>query len=149
MTQCPEEARALRGLAGFPKMLSDEGTQHICEEVQCGILGDKSQAGQNAQIIGSRSQDIQSVPAGGVQVLRALESIGGSLGEFYANKVQVYRQRVTHLETNERVGSKDEKEQRREWKAEFSALIVAAAALPRLSQTRQKMGLLLLNPVTN
>ena len=56
---------------------------------------------------------------------------------------------MTHLETNERVGSKDEKEQRREWKAEFSALIVAAAALPRLSQTRQKMGLLLLNPVTN
>ena len=56
---------------------------------------------------------------------------------------------MTHLETNERVGSKDEKEQRREWKAEFSALIVAAAALPRLDQTTQSKGLLLLNPVTN
>ena len=149
MTQCPEEARALRGLAGFPKMHQMRGLLPSVRRSKLGILGDKSQAGQNAQIIGSRSQDVQSVPAGGVQVLRALESIGGSLGEFYANKVQVYRQRVTHLETNERVGSKDEKEQRREWKAEFSALIVAAAALPRLSQTRQKMGLLLLNPVTN
>jgi len=56
---------------------------------------------------------------------------------------------VTRLETKERVGSKDEKEQWREWKAEFSALIVAAAALPRWDQTTQSKGLLLLNPVTN
>ena len=56
---------------------------------------------------------------------------------------------MTHLETNERVGSKDEKEQRGEWKAEFSALTVAAAALPRLYQTTQKTGLLLLNPATD
>ena len=61
---------------------------------------------------------------------------------------QVYRQMVTHLKSDEGSGDKDEKEQRRECKAEFTALIVAAAALPRWGQTTQRKGLLLLNPVT-
>jgi len=60
-----------------------------------------------------------------------LKSIGGCLGETFASMFQVYRQRLTHLETNKRIGSQDEKEQRRECKAEFPALTVAAAALPR------------------
>ena len=57
-------------------------------------------------------------------------SIGGSLEECLANKFQAYRLRVTHLKMNKRIGSKDESKQRRECKAEFPALSVAAAALP-------------------
>ena len=72
---------------------------------------------------------------------------GGS--EAFAIMLQVYRQRVTHLASEEGSGSKDEKEQRRECKAEFPARNVAAAALPRLTKLHRFRGLLLLNPVTN
>ena len=59
-------------------------------------------------------------------------SIGGRLGECLVNKIQVYRQKVTDLKSDEGSGAKDKKEQRRECTAEFPAHIVAAAALPRL-----------------
>jgi len=49
------------------------------------------------------------------------EPIGGGLGETFAYLSKVYRQRVTHLEADKRIGSKDEKEQRRECKAELPA----------------------------
>ena len=75
--------------------------------------------------------------------------IGGSLEEYLANKFQAYRQRVTHLKTKKRIGSKDERKQRRECKAEFPALTVAAAALPRQTKLHRKEGLLTLNPVSN
>ena len=85
-----------------------------------------------------RSLDVQPVPAGGVEFSQSLnfeeaklKSIGGGLGETFASMSQVYRQRVTNLEENKRIGFQDEKEQRRECKAEFPALTVAAAALPR------------------
>ena len=51
-----------------------------------------------------------------------LKSIGGGLGETFAKMSQVYRQRVAHLESDEGSGAKDEKEQRRECKAELPAL---------------------------
>ena len=49
-----------------------------------------------------RSQDVQSVPAGGVishsdPMKPSSKSIGGRLGETFAKMSQVYRQRVTHL----------------------------------------------------
>ena len=49
-----------------------------------------------------RSQDVQSVPAGGVishsdPMKSSSKSIGGRLGETFAKMSQVYRQRVTHL----------------------------------------------------
>ena len=53
------------------------------------------------------------------------------LGECLVNKVQVYRQKVTHLKLDEGSGAKEEEEQWRECTAEFPARIVAAAALPR------------------
>ena len=98
----------------------------------------------------SRSQDVQSVPAGGVQIPHwtvptlpqkkpISKSSDGRLKEFLANKLQAYRQRVTHLKTKERIGSKDERKQRWDCKAEFPALTVAAAALPRQIQTTQKI----------
>ncbi len=63
---------------------------------------------------------------------------GGSLGETFAIMSQVYRQRVIHLETDEGSGAKDEKEQRRECKAEMPAPIVAAAALPRWAELHRE-----------
>ena len=60
-----------------------------------------------------------------------LQSIGSDLEGTFTNVSQVYRQRAAHLKSDERIGSEDEKEQRRECKAESSALTVAAAALPR------------------
>ena len=50
---------------------------------------------------------------------------------------QVYRQGVTHLKPDKGSSAKDEKKQRQECKAESSALIVAAAALPRWGQSTQ------------
>ena len=76
-------------------------------------------------------------------------SIGGSLVECLTNKFQAYRLRVTHLKMNKRIGFKDESKQRRECKAEFPALTVAAAALPRQTKLHRKEGLLTLNPVSN
>ena len=58
---------------------------------------------KRAKIPRSRSQDVQSVPAGGVQSQyfiseeAKLKSIGGGLGETFAKMPQVCRQRVTHL----------------------------------------------------
>ena len=65
-------------------------------------------------------------------------SIGGGLGKTFAKMSQVYRQRVTHLQSAKGSGSKDEKEQRRKCKAEFPASDVAATALPRLTKLRRK-----------
>ena len=77
------------------------------------------------------------------------ESIGGGLGETFAKMSQVYRQRVTHLESDEGSGAKDEKEQRRECKAELPALTCGGCA-PTFGQTTHKRkGLLLLNPATD
>ena len=66
------------------------------------------------------------------------KSIGGSLGETFTIMSQVYRHRVTHLKSDEGSGAKDEKEQRRECKAEFTASIVAAAALPRWAKLHRE-----------
>ena len=63
---------------------------------------------------------------------------GGSLGETFAIVSQVYRQRVTYLKSDEGSGDKDEKEQQRECKAESSAPIVAAAALPRWAKLHRE-----------
>ena len=92
-----------------------------------------------------RSLDVQSVPAGGVKIppssslrKQSSRSIGGSLEETFAIMFQVYRQMVTHLKSDEGSGVKDEKEQRRECKAESSAPIVAAAALPRWAKLHRE-----------
>ena len=92
-----------------------------------------------------RSLDVQSVPAGGVKIppsssprKQSSRSIGGSLEETFAIMFQVYRQMVTHLKSDEGSGDKDEKEQRRECKAESSAPIVAAAALPRWAKLHRE-----------
>ena len=58
-------------------------------------------------------------------------------------------QRATHLTSDERIGSEDEKEQRRECKAEFPSSDCCGVCAPTFGQTTQKTGLLLLNPVTN
>ena len=109
-----------RGLAGFPKMLSDEGTPENVRRSEIGHLGSRAKQARGSR---SRSEDVQSVPAGGVQSLelkpkrsspirgkiklsrsfvrfsRNLDtnkvnggSLVGSAGESYINKFQVYRQ---------------------------------------------------------
>jgi len=116
------------------------------------FLGSRAKKSQDAQSQGLRtsSQFLQeSFPTIPSPKKLRLQPIGSDLEGTFTNVSQVYRQRATHLKSDEGSGAKDEKEQRRECKAEFTAPIVAAAALPRLSQTTQKMGLLLLNPVTN
>jgi len=75
------------------------------------------------------------------------KTIGGGLGKTFAKMSQVYRQRATHLKSDGGSGAKDEKEQRRECKAELPALTVAATALPRWTKQHRRKGLLLLNPV--
>ena len=90
----------------------------------------------------SSSQDVQSVPAGVQCLLLAhpttsspkklsAKSIGRGIEEYLAIKFQVYRhrQRSTHVKASKRIGPKDEKEQRRDCKAEYPAQTVAAAAL--------------------
>ena len=152
-------AKVPRGLAGFSKTLADqdEGTPKIVRRSKFGILRDRA---RRARMPRSRSQDVQSVPAGGVQIPHRTvptlpqkkpisKSSDGRLKEFLANKLQAYRQRVTHLKTKERIGSKDERKQRWDCKAEFPALTVAAAALPRQTKLHRKEGLLTLNPVSN
>ena len=64
-----------------------------------GYLGTRA---KRAKIPRSRSQDVQSVPAGGVishsdPMKPSSKSIGGRLGETFAKMSQVYRQRVTNL----------------------------------------------------
>ena len=133
-------AKVPRGLAGFSKTLADqdEGTPKIVRRSKFGILRDRA---RRARMPRSRSQDVQSVPAGGVQIQHwtvptsprkkpSSKSIVGHLMEILTNKIQADRQRVIHLEANKRIGSKDERKQRRDCKAEFLALSVAAAALP-------------------
>ena len=105
------------------------------------ILGVKSQKCQGAQSQGLRtsSQFLQgSFPTIPSPKKLRLQSIGSDLEATFTNVFQVYRQRATHLESDERIGAKDEKEQRRECKAEFPALTVAATALPRLTRLHRK-----------
>jgi len=119
---------------------SQESQEQRCEDTQLQGLRTSSQFLQ----VGLRSHSVQ------FRRSRAqCPSAGQGLGETFANMLQVYRQRVTHLKTDEGSGAKDEKEQRRECKAESSALIVAAAALPRWAKYTLKKGLLLLNPATD
>ena len=115
------------------------------------ILGVKSKV---AKMPRSRFQDVQSVPAGRYHFpllprlpgpyisspkMLTSTSISGDLDRTFANMLQVYRQRVTHLQSDEGSGSKDEKDQRRECKAEFPASDVAAAALSRLTKLQRKL----------
>ena len=97
------------------------------------ILGVKSQKEPSCPItqgLRTSSQFLQgSFPTIPSPKKLQLQSIGSDLERTFTN--QVYRQRVTHLESDEGSGAKDEKEQRRECKAEFTAPNVAAAALPR------------------
>ena len=112
------------------------------------ILGVKDAASQRCHepsCPDARSQDVQSVPAGrfishySSPKKLTSTSIGGGLEGTFANMFQVYRLRVTHLKADEGSGAKDEKKQRRDCKAEFPALSVAATALPRLTKLHRKL----------
>ena len=90
------------------------------------------------------SQDVQSVPAGrfishysSPKKLKST-SIGGGLEGTFANMFQVYRL-LTHLKSDKGNGSEDERKQRRDCKAEFQALSVAAIALPRWTKLHRKL----------
>ena len=92
----------------------------------------------------TRSQDVQSVPAGGsfpnISSPKKLTStsISGDLEGTIANMFQVYRL-LTHLKSDKRIGAKDETKQRRDCKAEFTALSIAATALPRCTKLHRKL----------
>ena len=111
------------------------------------ILGVKDAASQRCHepsCPDARSQDVQSVPAGGsfpnISSPKKLTStsISGDLEGTFANMFQVYRL-LTHLKSDKRISAKDERKQRRDCKAEFPALTVAAAALPRWNKLNQEM----------
>ena len=117
------------------------------------ILGVKSQKEPSCPItqgLRTSSQFLQgSFPTIPSPKKLKLQSIGSDLGKTFAYVFQVYRQRVTHLKSDEGSGAKDEKEQRRECKAEFPSSDCCGDCAPTFGQTTQKTGLLLLNPVTN
>ena len=117
------------GWLDSPKRLQIKmrGLPRKCGGLSLGHLGTRA---KSARIPRSSSSDVQSVPAGGVQIPHwtvptlprkkpSSRSINGRLRELHANKFQAYRQRVIHLEANERMGSKDERKKRGECKADF------------------------------
>ena len=95
------------------------------------FLGSRAKKSQDAQSQGLRtsSQFLQegfpTIPS--PKKLR-LQSIGSDLEGTFTNVSQVYRQRATHLKSDEGSGAKDEKEQRRECKAELPALSCGGCA---------------------
>ena len=60
---------------------------------------------------------------------------------------QVYRQRVTHLKSDEGSGVKDERKQRRECKAESEPEVLRRLRYHAELKLQRKWGLLSLNPV--
>ena len=144
-----------RGLAGFPKTLTDEMRGLPRKNVRRSRFWDTW--GQELR----EPRYLDQGPRTSSQFLQEefrshyfvsdeakLKSIGGGLGETFAKMSQVYRQRVTHLKSDGGSSAKDEKEQRLECKAELPASTVAATALPRWTIQHRRKGLLLLNPVT-
>jgi len=120
-----------RGLTGFPKIptgRASEGTPKTVRRSKFGILGARANRAKTPR---SRSQDVQSVPAGGdsqdslkmMLQSKSTKCTDDDVEETSANMIQV-RHKVTHLKTPIERKGKDEKKKRGECKAESQPKLV-------------------------
>ena len=111
---------------------SQDAVSHRCHEPSC----------QNAQkqVLRTSSQFLQGGSFPNISSPKKITStsIGRDLEGTIANMFQVYRL-LTHLKSDKRIGAKDETKQRRDCKAEFTALSIAATALPRCTKLHRKL----------